>query len=143
AHARGPHLVPAATGWSVVVVRLHLAAAGALEHLRRLRLDVRANGPLVIAPRAMDAEQRNPPLIRPHRVQVHVVLVARQALTVSLQADLPRSRVPQPLLQLDAEPRLVSATRPTFPAPTPLYTVAPHEPHHPVAFASTGAEDGH
>src|SRR5881397_1587456 len=91
AHTRGAHLVHAEAGWSVVVVRLHLAAPGALEHLRRLRLDVRANGPLVVAPRAMDAEQRNPPLIRPHRVQVHVVLVARQALTVSLQADLPRS----------------------------------------------------
>src|SRR5256886_17279315 len=41
----------------------------------------------------------------------------------------PRSRVPQPLLQLDPEPRLVSATRPTFSARARLDPVAAKEPH--------------
>src|SRR2546430_12876261 len=52
----------------------------------------------------------------------------------------PRSRVPQPLLQLDAEPRLVSATRPTFSARARLDTVAPHEPDLRFAGAAQVAE---
>src|SRR5437773_10387793 len=53
--------------------------------------------------------------------------MARQALAVSLQRDLPRPRLAQPLFQLDAEPGLVGAPRPPFAARAGLTPVPAQE----------------
>src|SRR5882762_11427878 len=53
--------------------------------------------------------------------------MARQALAVSLQRDLPRPRLAQPLFQLDAEPGLVGAPRPPVAARAGLNPVPAQE----------------
>src|SRR5467141_808831 len=50
--------------------------------------------------------------------------MARQALAVSLQRDLPRPRLAQPLFQLDADPGLVGAARPPLASRSRLDAVA-------------------
>src|SRR5437899_9691435 len=127
-HARRPHLVYAEPRRAVVVPRLDVPASRRLEHLGGLGLHVLPDGALVLTPRTVDAEQRDPPPVRLRRAEVQEVLVARQALTVSLQVDLPPPRLAQPLLQLDAEPRLLSPAGPSFAARARLDPVPAHEP---------------
>src|SRR6266513_856605 len=103
----------------IVVVRLDVLAPGGLEHLGRLGLHVFADGTLVVAPGTVHAQQRDPPLVRALGVEIDVVLVPRQALTVSLKADPPRPRLTQLSLQVrsqaghvrTAAPAQVSETR--------------------------------
>src|SRR5438876_8501285 len=127
AHACRPHLVHAEAGRPVVIVRLDAPAPRGLEHLRRLTLHVLADRPLVLAPRAVDAQQWDPPLVLPLRVQVHVVLVARQALAVSLQRHPPRSRLAQALLQVRAQARLRRAAAPSLTTRSRLDPIASEE----------------
>src|SRR6266550_5393396 len=127
AHARRPHLVHAEPRRPVVVVRLDVLASRRREHLGCLGLYVLADGPLVRTPRAVDPQQRDPPLVRALRVQVHVVLVTGQAFAVALHGDPPRPGLAQLLLQLGAEAWLRRAANPPLPARPRLNPVAAHE----------------
>src|SRR5207249_5604557 len=64
----------------------------------------------------------------PSRVEIHMVLVTRQALAVALQRDSPRSRLAQPLLQVRSQSRLRRAARPALPTRPRLDAVAAQEP---------------
>src|SRR2546421_6019716 len=127
AHARCSHLVHAEPRRAVVVVRLDVLAPGGLEHLGRLGLHVFADGALIVAPGALHAQQRDPPLVRALGVEIDVVLVPRQALTVSLKADPPGPRLTQLSLQVRSQAGHVRAAAPPVAPGSALDAIPPQE----------------
>src|SRR5439155_25455274 len=109
-HAGGAHLVDReprlgaqAVSPVVAVVGLDLLAARRLEHLGRRRRHVLAHRELVVAPGAVDAQERDTEFVRLIG-ELHVVVGARQALPKPRDADPPAARIPQPALEPHAEP---------------------------------------
>src|SRR5205814_9452432 len=99
----------------VGIVRPDVLAARGLEHLPGRRGHVLAHGELVVAPGAVDLEERDAEIVGLVG-QLHVIVLARQTLPESRHAHGPGAGIVQLSFQLHAEPALARAAAPSLPA---------------------------
>src|SRR5207247_9764698 len=104
--------LPAAPGG---MVHPDVLAARRLEHLRGGRGHVLAHGELVVAPGAVDLQERDAELVLLVG-ELHVIVLARQALAETRHAHGPLPGAVQLALQLHTEPARAAAAPPSLPA---------------------------
>src|SRR5205823_10957031 len=115
---------------AIGVIRTHVLDPRGLEHFGGRGGHILPHGELVVAPRAVNAEHRDPELVGLVRER-DVVLGARQALAERGHAHRPAPRVVQLAFELHAEPGLAGAARPALATRAALIA----EPAHVVAAA--------
>src|SRR5213076_2291855 len=109
----------------VGIVHPDVLAARRLEHLPGRRGHVLAHGELVVAPGAVDLEERDAEIVGLVG-QLHVIVLARQTLPESSHAHGPGAAIVQWSFQLHAEPALARAAAPSLPAGAALVAEAAH-----------------
>src|SRR2546422_11298413 len=95
------------------------------SHLRGRRRHVFPHRQFVVTPRAVDLEEGDTEVVRLVG-ELHVIVLARQALTEPRHAHRPAAGVVQLALELDPEPALATAASPALPAGAALVAEASH-----------------
>src|ERR1700730_7782828 len=129
AHAGCSHLMNRKTRWIVVCEGLDVACSRRGKHLRRRNRHILADRVLVLAKGTVDLQHGNSPCI--HLVFVFVelgiVVVVGQTLTVPAKGEPPRPGAAQRLLELWPKSCLRNSSLPSFTMSSTLKTISSQE----------------
>src|SRR3712207_3459490 len=127
AHVGGAHLVNAEADAAIMLVDVDVGAAGHLQHLALVLADLLDHLLLVVAEAAIDVDQRHAPFVLAALVQRDPVLRPRQHFAEAAEADPPRARAAQALLELGAGAGTAQAALPGLAHHAALEAVAAGE----------------
>src|SRR5262245_56041389 len=114
----------AESGRIIVGEGSNILRSGGLKHLCGTDSHIFAKGQFVLSPRRMDFERRNSPRVELVLIQLHGILVVRQTLSISIESEMPGTRLRHGLFESSSEAGLCDSSHPVGLPSASLETVS-------------------
>src|SRR6516162_1023690 len=126
-HAGRAHLVDGEAWRTNSLKDLDVPGAGSREHFPGLDGDVLGHGQFILAPSTVNLEGGNAPGVGFFLVDIHVIVVIRQALAKTTHSQAPLAGLFERVFEIRAKSYLVQAAPPAFAVAAALVAIAADE----------------